>query len=123
MQPSPALLVVEDDEAIRLLIQDILQDRYRVETAEDALRAAELLEQRPFALLIIDLRLPVLDGMEFIAILRRQPAFAQLPVLALSVFPDLLQRLSAGLVQGRLRKPFSVAALRQAIADILIASE
>ncbi len=118
-QPAPDILVVDDDQAIRDLVKDILHDRYRVETAEDVLQAADLLREKRFVLLIVDLNLPVLGGVDLITILHAQPALAEMPVLVISAFPDLIERLPAGRVQRILPKPFSIETLQQAVADLV----
>ncbi|HWD57490.1 MAG TPA: response regulator [Stellaceae bacterium] len=63
---GPAILVVEDDEEVRDLVSATLYGAgFRVETAATGLEAIALIEEKPFDLLIADIKLPGgLDGLE-----------------------------------------------------------
>lgn len=59
------ILVVDDDDAIRLLIEMELQEEgYRVLTASNARDALKLVETEPLDLVILDIRMPGMDGLE-----------------------------------------------------------
>jgi len=59
------ILVVDDDEAIRTLLKDELTDEgYEVITATDARDALKLVEQEPLDLVVLDIRMPGMDGLE-----------------------------------------------------------
>jgi len=63
----PRLLVVDDDETFRGLLGDFFQARgYAVHGAENGETALALLREMTFDLLIVDLRMPVMDGIELI---------------------------------------------------------
>jgi DNA-binding NtrC family response regulator len=67
--PARRLLVVEDLEDSRQSLQDLLQlavPRAEVDAAEDGVRALELLAERPYALVITDLRMPKASGMRLL---------------------------------------------------------
>jgi CheY-like chemotaxis protein len=81
-----SVMVVDDDEDIRALLQELLEDDgYRVVSAEhgavalDALRAGE----RP-CLMLVDLLMPVMDGIELIEQVRGDEKLAQIPVVVVS---------------------------------------
>ena len=79
------ILVVDDSRAIREAASLILlQGGYSVETASDGWDAWELLQDRPFDLLLTDLEMPRLDGHELIAKVRRSAELATLPVVVVS---------------------------------------
>ena len=64
--PPRRVLVVEDLEDSRQSLQDLLQlgvPHTEVDTAEDGLKALEMLAERPYALVITDLRMPKASGM------------------------------------------------------------
>lgn len=73
--PAPALLVVDDDEGLRLLMADQLRgEGYGVETAANAREALDHLERHPPDLLVLDLKLPDAEGPELISRLQRDRA-------------------------------------------------
>ncbi len=114
-----SLLVIDDDESILELLSDTLSDTYEVKTATDAVEAADLLQAQPFDLLVLDLNMPVLDGSELLEIFRVQPHFEQIPILVISAYPDLIQRLANAQVQAILPKPFTAEKLLSVIHDSL----
>jgi CheY-like chemotaxis protein len=82
----PAILVVDDDADIRDSLSFLLEgEGYEVHTAADGRQALALLERiaRP-ALALVDLRMPVMDGVELIEAMRKDPRWARLPVVAFS---------------------------------------
>jgi two-component system KDP operon response regulator KdpE len=117
--PGPRLLIVEDDDAARHALATYLRKReYRVEeaaTAVDALRAWG--GQRPDVMLL-DLGLPDLDGVEVIHRIRREAAT---PIIVLSGRGEERDRI-AGLEAGAddyLGKPFAVDELNARIRALL----
>jgi signal transduction histidine kinase len=84
-EPStPAILVVDDNEANRYAISRSLERvGFRVRQASAGLEALRLLEERP-ALVVLDVRLPDLDGFEVCRRIKADPATASLPVLQIS---------------------------------------
>jgi signal transduction histidine kinase len=124
-QPRPAggareqILLVEDDRSIRSALQGILEDEgYLITTAENGRQALECLRSGPAPdLIVLDLRMPVMDGWEFRAAQKSDPALAQIPVLAISA--DGSAKAAAIDAQAYLRKPLSTDALLNAIGRIL----
>jgi signal transduction histidine kinase len=113
------ILLVEDDRSIRVALQGILEDEgYAVTVAENGRRALERLRSSvPPDLIILDLRMPVMDGWEFRAAQKSDPALAQIPVLAVSA--DGSAKAAAIDAQAYLRKPLNTEALLNAIGRIL----
>jgi len=88
---SPAtkkILVVDDDELLREFYKRVLAARgYEVCVAAKGLEAKEYLNATPtFALVIIDLLMPVCNGYQLIQFIKGQPALANLPLLAVTGF-------------------------------------
>ncbi len=119
MPTRPVLLVVDDDAAILQLVADVLQPTYTVHLASDVLEAADELRRLSFDLLIVDLSLPVLGGVELIELLQASAAFLPVPILVISAFPELVARVEHLARVRSLPKPFSIGDLQQRVAEML----
>ena len=120
--PGELILLVEDNDNNRMLVRDVLHaSGYRVveaETAEDSLHIAA--EQRP-ALILMDIQLPGMNGIEALKRLRDDPATRAIPVIAVTasaMTQDRRQIMGAGF-DGYQSKPISVKGLLQTIREIL----
>jgi signal transduction histidine kinase len=113
------ILLMEDDRSIRLAMQGILEDEgYAVTATENGRQALERLRASVAPdLIVLDLRMPVMDGWEFRAAQKSDPALARIPVLAVSA--DGSAKAAAIDAQAYLRKPLHTDALLNAIARIL----
>ncbi len=115
------LLVVEAEEATRDLLTETLSTTYQVYTASDALEAADLLQREPFALLLVDLDLPILSGSELIRIIRAHSEYDQLPILALAADSPTFAQVDHQ-IQAALSKPFRLSELGKLVAATIQAS-
>ena len=79
----PSVLVVDDQFTVRELQRSILESSgYRVETARDGCEAWERLSTRPgIDLVVTDLEMPEMDGLELVSAIRRDPEISTLPVV------------------------------------------
>ena len=88
----PSVLVVDDDEDLRTIIQDVLEDQgFAVATAANGREALDMLlrgEAAP-ALILLDLTMPVMDGWAFRREQQQVPRLAQIPVVLFSGDPDV----------------------------------
>ncbi|MBA2295969.1 MAG: response regulator [Actinobacteria bacterium] len=79
------ILVVEDNERNMKLFRDVLQATgYRVLEAATGERAVELANEHELGLVLMDIQLPGIDGVEALGQLRRNERTASIPVLALT---------------------------------------
>ena len=120
--PGELILLVEDNDNNRLLVRDVLQvSGYRVieaQNAEDGLRMAA--EQRP-ALILMDIQLPGMTGIEALKRLRADPATRAIRVVAVTasaMTQDRRQIMAAGF-DGYQPKPISVKGFLQAVREML----
>lgn len=109
------LLIIDDDEAILSMLADTLSPEYHVMTAQDWLEGTDLLMKEQVDLLLVDLAMPVFDGLEFIRKIRAEPQHEQLPVIVMSAYADMRKRLVGANVQAIVAKPFSVERLMRTI--------
>jgi two-component system alkaline phosphatase synthesis response regulator PhoP len=116
------ILVVDDEPGIVTVVRDYL-DRagFRVLTAEDGLTALRLARAARPSLLVLDLMLPGLDGLDVTRALRRDPATQGLPIIMLTARVEESDRL-VGLELGAddyLSKPFSPRELVARVRAVL----
>ena len=79
------ILIVEDDESMRELLRLHLSSAgYAVEAAEDAIAAGYALLKSPPDLIVCDVSMPHMDGLELIAALRSDKAMPKVPVIFLT---------------------------------------
>jgi phosphate regulon transcriptional regulator PhoB len=104
------ILVVEDEPDISKLVSyNLAQERFKVLTAEDGEQALKVIQREKPNLVVLDLMLPGLSGMEVCKILRDRPETAKLPILMLTAKASETDRV-VGLEMGAddyLAKPFS----------------
>jgi CheY-like chemotaxis protein len=120
--PTVSVLVVEDEASVRAMLSLALRSAgYAVHLAVDGLDAAEQLEGGlTVELVMMDVRMPRLGGVELLVRLRAQPAFSSLPVIAMSAYSDALQEqevLTAG-ANLFLPKPFTMVDMRVALGSV-----
>ena len=117
-----AVLVVEDDADIRELLRyNLEQEGFAVEQAADGAEALKLIERRVPELLILDLMLPGMPGLDLCRKLRGAPATASLPILILTAKGEEVDRV-LGLEMGAddyVVKPFSPRELLARIKGLL----
>ncbi|HEX8254985.1 MAG TPA: response regulator [Thermoanaerobaculia bacterium] len=107
------VLVADDDQAIRKLVCTLLRrEGLEVDAAADGQEAIERLQQRHYAVILLDLMMPRVDGFGVIDYLRNNPPAQKPVILVVSAYADQKFKLvDPNLVAGVLRKPFEVADL------------
>ena len=112
-------MIVENDESIRKTFFLILNRNYRVYLAKDAEDALRRFKDTDVDLIIADLNLPHLNGLEMIAKFRESGYKGE--VILISAFPDLLdpERLSGLDIGHSFVKPLDLDALTQSIEYLL----
>ena len=109
--PPPLVLVVEDDPIIAGLILEILAlEGYRVQHVGNGRAAVATVAQTPPDVILMDLMLPVMGGVDAIGVIRRteQPALARVPIIAMSAGVNLCAAVVQLPVEGVLAKPFNI---------------
>jgi two-component system alkaline phosphatase synthesis response regulator PhoP len=119
---SHKILIVEDEPDIRKLVHyNLVQERYKVLEAEDGEHALKIVQRDKPNLVILDLMLPGLSGLEVCRLLRERPDTAKLPILMLTAKAGEADRV-VGLEMGAddyLAKPFSPRELVARVRAIL----
>lgn len=120
------ILVVEDEPDIRKLVHyNLAQERFKVIEAEDGEKALKLVQREKPHLIVLDLMLPGLSGLELCRNLRGRPETSQIPILMLTAKAGEADRI-VGLEMGAddyLTKPFSPRELVARVKAILRRTE
>ncbi len=114
------ILIVEDEHAMRAVLRDNLQfEGYRVVEAENGRAAMDRVRERMPDLIIMDIMMPVMDGIEATRIMREKGIWT--PVVFLSARGDEIDRILALEIGGDdyITKPFSIRELLARIKVIL----
>ncbi len=113
---SGSILIVEDEAKMRRLLElDLGEDGFRTFSAEDAETGFKLLQENSIDLVVTDLKLPGMSGLEFLQAIKRQNAV--LPVVVMTAFGSVetaVEAMKAG-ASDYVLKPFSLAEMRMVI--------
>lgn len=114
------ILVVEDNVVNQKMVASILQKRgYAVEIAGNGREALQALERGPFRMVLMDLQMPVLDGLETTRLIRKDDRWAALPIVAMTAHAmngDREGCLAAGM-NGYISKPVHSAHLLSMVEE------
>jgi len=114
------ILVIDDEEFILQLAQEILpRANYEIETVSDGNKGLELLETEKFDLLLTDIRMPDISGLDVIRHVRARNK--EMPIVIITGHGTLDTAINAMRLgaQGFLLKPFTPEELRSAVAEAL----
>lgn len=120
-----AILVVEDNPQLRAFLEDSLKDTYDVLTAGDGVEALKLLQSRPVSLIISDVMMPNMDGMELCRQVHAKATLSHIPIILLTAKTDLGTHVE-GLENNAdafIEKPFSLKLLKSQIQNLLQSRE
>ena len=111
--PSRRILLVEDDAAIREALIEVLGDLgYEVVSASDGLRGLGLAAEQPVPCpILLDWRMPVLDGPAFLRRLRQLPGGSEFPVILSTADRSATLAAVGDQVAAVLSKPFDLESL------------
>ena len=116
------ILVADDKLTGRELVRTVLENSgYTVIEASDGLEALRFARETRPDLIILDIHMPGRDGFQIIQELRKDPAFAPTPIVALtaSAMQGDRERAMASGFTGYLTKPIRLAALREEVERLL----
>ena len=112
------ILIVEDDDDLREVVRDLLRDLgYKVATAGNGRDALQYLRaNRPPGLIVLDVMMPVMDGVEFCRRRLRDPALRSIPIFLFTARGQSIANVSAVRV---LRKPLVVSEFIDAVRSVM----
>jgi two-component system chemotaxis response regulator CheY len=118
------ILVVEDSGAMRALIGSALEgleEKLEIDEAESGFAALRLLPRQHYDLIVTDINMPDINGLELVSFVKRDPRYRNTPLLIVSTEGSDRDR-DKGLGLGAsayLVKPFAAEELRRLVLDLL----
>jgi DNA-binding response OmpR family regulator len=117
---APRILVVDGNACMRGLLRLHLANAgYEVDTAEDAVVALKSIMRRPPELMIVDVDMPYLNGLEFVGAIRSDPRFSAIAVMFLTIRSDLDEQARSLGALACLQKPLLAPELIATVAAAL----
>ena len=112
---SARVLVVDDDKGIREFVRTVLSDEgYDVAEATDGQQALDRVAQRRPDVILLDMRMPVMDGWEFARTYRERPG-PHAPIVIVTAALDVAKDAKEIGADGFLAKPFQLDDLLQLV--------
>ncbi len=117
---SPSILITDDDQDFRITLRRVLEPQgFRTLEAADGLEAVEIIRREPVHLVLIDMHMPRLTGLEAIRILRQSKALLPCILLSAEADDELERQAQSVQVFSVLRKPVSRRIITGAIQRAL----
>ena len=119
---SKNILIVDDSESIREVVSFTLENEgYNVLIGVDGKDALKYLDGSPIDLIITDLHMPIMDGIELIKNVRQMDAYKRIPILFLTTESQASKKMEAkeAGATGWIIKPFVPAKLIAALKKVL----
>jgi CheY-like chemotaxis protein len=116
VKPRTVLVIEDNDEIVALMQRYVLNMNYTITPIRDPARSIpEALETRP-SLIVLDVMMPQVDGLEVLSQLKRHPELSKIPVIVCSVLPQHKLALALGAaeyLQKPIRRDVFIAALER----------
>jgi CheY-like chemotaxis protein len=115
MSAKRPILVVDDDAGIRDFVDLALSDEgYDVVTATDGAAALEVVARQHPSIILLDMRMPIMDGWEFAREYRQRPG-PHAPIVVVTAAREASERADQIAADGVLPKPFRLAELLEVV--------
>ncbi len=120
MTKPVSILFVDDEEVLRILVKDQLVNRgFHVETADDGDTALEILENKKYDMILLDIRMPRLSGIEVLKAVKKRKIASRIIVLtAVSDLAVAIEAVKNG-ANDYLTKPYELNQLVDAINRVM----
>jgi CheY-like chemotaxis protein len=115
-----SILIVDDDPTQLTLFRLLLRHLpYAVRTARSAADAFQLMHVEPPDVVLLDIAMPEVSGLQFLEMIRAQPRFMQTKVIVLTAATDRVSQDQAAHIHAVLAKPFELDRLEAALREAL----
>ncbi|MGB3532817.1 MAG: response regulator [Microcoleaceae cyanobacterium] len=118
---AQSILVVDDSVVMQQLLKEALEVNYRVFTVDNAIDALSMIYQKPISLLLLDISMPVINGLELCRTVRSLPQFHHLPIIMVTARDSAFDQVQGELAGATryLTKPFDTQQLMQMVQTVL----
>jgi signal transduction histidine kinase/DNA-binding response OmpR family regulator len=120
-QPSPLVLIVDDDRSVVSMLSETLRRRgCSVAQAYDGTEALAAIEQRVPDLILLDLRMPKMNGYEVIKAVKKHEQWGDIPIVVMTAHPIDASHIDVlGLTAGQIAKPLSPGDIAAQVEELL----
>ena len=116
--PVPKILVVDDDPDLLAICSIVLESEgYNVDAARNGYEAVDKLSHDGVDLILLDVMMPVMDGLSVCKMVKRDPNLKDLPVIIMSTSESLRER-GKGCADAVLAKPFDLDRLVETVSSL-----
>lgn len=116
LSSAPLVLYVDDERPNRIVFEQSFKSEFRIKTISDGRSALELMATEDVAVLVTDIRMPEMDGLELLALAKqRHPDALRMVITAFSDIDPILRAINDGLVARYIVKPFERGELEQVL--------
>lgn len=119
------VLIVDDSAAIRKILQRVLMQTEvtfgEIQEAADGLEAIEKLKQRQFGLVLSDINMPNMDGIQLLGQMRANSQWSNIPVVMITTEGSqakVLEAVDLG-ARGYVRKPFTADQIKEKLVGLI----
>ncbi len=113
---SPLVLYVDDEKPNRIVFEASLRNEFRIKSVDSAKAALDFMASEEVAVLVTDIRMPDMDGLELLGIVKeRHPQTLRMVITAFSDIDPILRAINEGLVARYIIKPFERDELTQVL--------
>ena len=115
------ILAVDDSKVMQDIVKKVLGQKYRVLVADNAVDALSMIYHEQVAVLLLDVSMPGIDGLELCRTVRSIPQFENLPIIMLTSRDGSFDKVQGHLAGATeyLTKPFDAKKLNQLITKLL----
>ncbi|TAK57671.1 MAG: response regulator [Bacteroidetes bacterium] len=120
MDNQHKILVVDDEEALRTVLSgELVNEGYEVGTAGDGDEAITIIKQRPFDIVLLDIKMPKVDGFEVLKFIKKD--YPSIKVIMLTAFADLKNAIESKKLGAEdfISKPYDLVDLLTTIERVL----
>ena len=119
---SKKVLIVEDDEIINRMLAFLFEhEGHYVKVAKNGIDALHALDEVVPDVIILDIKMPEMDGFEFYKRIKSNPIYEDIPVIIQTALTEEthFERLEALGANNYLQKPFSIEAIRERVYSVI----
>jgi len=117
---KPTMLIVDDTFVARRLLKSYFEDKYNILQAENGKEALKILSHHSnISIILLDMKMPIIDGSQFLEIYKKDPVFSRIPVIVISADQSYeAEALKKG-AKDMIVKPFDVNIVKIRVNNVL----